>query len=216
MKRELVQVADNSEQSSFYVTKRLAVFVVVTMLTIPLAAQTAPSGQSNDAWSPAKSIGMFAYPKNKQNADQQLKDESQCYGSAKQNTGVDPQAPAPAAPSPESQQAAQQDAAKQAGKDVKKGGTVKGAAGGAAGGAAIGAIAGDAGKGAAIGATAGAVGGRRAQKKGEKAAQQQTAQQTAQAQQQAQNQATAQQQQKLDTFKRAFSACMDARGYSVK
>jgi hypothetical protein len=60
------------------------------------------------------------------------------------------------------------------------------------------------------------VGGRRAQKKGEKAAQQQTAQQTAQAQQQAQNQATAQQQQKLDTFKRAFSACMDARGYSVK
>ena len=216
MKRGLVQVADNSEQSGFYLIKRLAVSVVVTILTIPLAAQTAPAGGSNDAWSPAKSIGMFAYPTKNQNADQQLKDESQCYGSAKQNTGVDPQAPAPAAPSAESQQAAQQDAAKQAGKDVKKGGTVKGAAGGAAGGAAIGAIAGDAGKGAAIGATAGAVGGRRAQKKGEKAAQQQAAQQTAQAQQQGQNQATAQQQQKLDTFKRAFSACMDARGYSVK
>jgi hypothetical protein len=175
MKRELVQVADNSVQSSFCLMKRLAVFVVVTMLTIPLAAQTAPAGGSNDAWSPAKSIGMFAYPTKNQNADQQLKDESQCYGSAKQNTGVDPQVPAPATPSAESQQAAQQNAAKQAGKDVQKGGTVKGAAGGAAGGAAIGAIAGDAGKGAAIGATAGAVAGRRAQKKGEKAAQQQAA-----------------------------------------
>jgi len=152
MKRGLVQVADNLEQSGYYLIKPLAVSVVVTILTIPLAAQTVPAGGSNDAWSPAKSIGMFAYPTKNQNADQQLKDESQCYGSAKQNTGVDPQAPAPAATSAESQQAAQQ----------------------------------------------------------------QAAQQTAQAEQQAQNQATAQQQQKLDTFKRPFSACMDARGYSVK
>jgi hypothetical protein len=121
MRRGLVQVADNSEQSGFYLIKRLAVSVVVTILTIPLAAQTAPAGGSNDAWSPAKSIGMFAYPTKNQNADQQLKDESQCYGSAKQNTGVDPQAPAPAAPSAESQQAAQQNAAKQAGNDVKNG-----------------------------------------------------------------------------------------------
>jgi hypothetical protein len=192
------------------------VFVLLAMLTVSLAAQTAPPSGSNDTSSPAKSIGMFAYPRNNQNADQQQKDESECYASAKQNTGIDPQAPAPAAPSAESQQAAQKEAAQQAGKDAKKGGAVKGAAGGAAGGAAIGAIAGDAGTGAAIGATAGAVRGRRAQKKGEKAAQQQAAQQTAQTQQQAQSQATAQQQQKADTFKRAFSACMDARGYSVK
>src|SRR5580700_620040 len=216
MKRELVQIADNSEQSSFYLTKRLAVFVVVTMLTIPLAAQTAPSGQSNDAWSPAKSIGMFAYPKNKQNADQQLKDESECYGSARQNTGVDPQAPAPTGPSAQQQQAAQQQAAQQAGKDVSKGGTVKGAAGGAAGGAAIGAIAGDAGKGAAIGATVGAISGRRKQRTAEEKAKEQATQQTAQAQQQAQAQAHSQQKGASDTFKRAFSACMDARGYSVQ
>ena len=40
--------------------------------------------------------------------------------------------------------------------------------------------------------------------------------QTAQAQQQAQADANAQHQGGLDTFKRAFSACMDAREYSVK
>jgi hypothetical protein len=83
--------------------------------------------------------------------------------------------------------------------------TAKGAAGGAAGGAAIGAIAGDAGTGAAIGATAGAVRGRRQQKKANK-----------QAEQQAQQQGQAQQQQRLDTFRRAFSACLDSKGYSVK
>jgi len=54
--------------------------------------------------------------------------------------------------------------------------------------------------------------GRRQQKKAEKAAQQQNAQ----AQQQAQAQAASQPQASLDTLKRAFSACMDARGYSVK
>jgi hypothetical protein len=168
------------------------------------------------AWSPAKSIGMFAYPKNKQTADQQLKDESECYGSARQNTGIDPQAPAPSGPSAQQQQAAQQQAAQQAGKDVSKGGTVKGAAGGAAGGAAIGAIAGDAGKGAAIGATVGAVSGRRKQRMKEEKTKEEAAQQTAQAKQQAQSQAQAQQKSATDTFKRAFSACMDARGYSVQ
>jgi len=195
--------------------KCIALFAIPAILAMPLIAQTS-AGSSSDASSPAKSVGMFAYPKNNQNADQQRKDESECYSSAKQNSGVDPQTPAPAAPSAEQQQAAQKAAAQQAGSSVPKGGTVKGAAGGAAGGAAIGAIAGDAGKGAAIGATTGAVVGRRAQKKGEKAVQQQAAQQTAQAQQQAQSQATTQHQQQLDTFKRAFSACMDARGYSVK
>jgi hypothetical protein len=79
------------------------------------------------------------------------------------------------------------------------------AAGGAAGGAAIGAIAGDAGTGAAVGATAGAVRGRRQQKKANKQAEQQAAQQ-----------GQAQQQQTLDTFRRAFSSCIDAKGYSVK
>jgi hypothetical protein len=175
-----------------------------------------PAVSSPAASSPAKSVGMYAYPKNNQSSDQQLKDENDCYGSAKQNSGVDPQAAAPAAPSAEQQQAAQQQAAQQAGKNAGKGGTVAGSAKGAAGGAAIGAIAGDAGTGAAVGATVGAVHGRRQKKKAKKAAEQQAAQQTAQAQQQQQSQATAQHQAGLDSFKRAFSACMDARGYSVQ
>jgi hypothetical protein len=192
---------------------KLFLTVLLIAWTIPGAtAQNAPPA----AWSPAKNIGMFAYPKNNQNPDQQLKDESDCYGSARQNTGVDPQTPPPAGPSAQQQQTAQQQAAQQAGKDVSKGGTVKGAAGGAAGGAAIGAIAGDAGKGAAIGATVGAVAGRRKQRMKEEKTKEQAAQQTAQGQQQAQAQTQAQYQGGIDTFKRAFSACMDARGYSVQ
>ncbi len=195
------------------VMKCCAVTLLLGWILLPAKAQTAAPGLE---WSPARSIGMYAYPKNKQTTDQQLKDESECYGSAKQNSGVDPQALVPVAPSADAQQAAQQQAAKQAGSDVGKGRTVKGAAGGAAGGAAIGAIAGDAGKGAAIGATVGAMSGRRQQRMAENQAKQQAAQKTAQAQQQGQSQANAQHQAALDSFKRAFAACIDARGYSVQ
>ncbi|HXJ91745.1 MAG TPA: glycine zipper family protein [Terriglobia bacterium] len=139
--------------------------------------------------SPAASLGVFPYPTKGQDAAQQQKDEGECYSWAKQQTGIDPAAPPP--PPAEAKQA--------------KGGAVKGAAKGAAGGAAVGAIAGDTGDGAAIGATAGAVRGRRQQKKANK-----------QAQQQAQAAAGQQQQQTLDTFKKAFGGCMDGRGYSVK
>jgi hypothetical protein len=192
----------------------LPIVLLVLLLAVSGMAQSSSPGLASS--SPAKSIGMFAYPKNQQSADQQLKDETECYSSAKQQTGVDPQAPPPAAPSAEEQKATQEQAAKQAAGSTPKGGAVKGSAKGAAGGAAIGAIAGDAGTGAAIGATAGAVRGRRQQKKAQKEAGQQAAQQTAQAQQQAQGNANAQYQGALDTFRRAFSACMDARAYSVK
>ena len=73
-------------------------------------------------------------------------------------------------------------------------GTGGGAAKGAAVGAAVGAIGGDAGKGAAAGAVVGGVGGRR----GSKRAQQEV-------------QAGAQ-----NDWARAFAACMESRGYSVK
>jgi len=152
----------------------------------PAAAQAQPPV----AQSPASAkLGAYVYPKNHQDAAQQQKDEAECYTWAKQQTGIDPDAPAPAP------QQAQQ----------AKGGGAKGAAGGAAGGAAIGAIAGDAGQGAAIGATAGAVRGRRQQKKANK-----------QAEQQAKQQSSAQQQEALAKVKSAFSSCIDARGYSVK
>ncbi len=174
----------------------LASLIFTTTATAPdVVAQTAPAGaaQAQSGGSGrsalASQLGVFVYPKNNQDQTQQVKDENECYASAKQLSGIDP-----AAPPPPPQQAQQ-----------VKGGGAKGAAGGAAGGAVIGAIAGDAGTGAAIGVTAGAVKGRRQQKKANK-----------QAEQQAQQKTQAQQQQTLETFKKAFLACMDARAYSVK
>lgn len=162
-------------------------------LSLAIAAQTSPTSSppatTSTSDSSAAKVGLFVNPKNNQSPQQQAEDENACYATAQQQTGIDPSVPP--APPPEAAQ--------------KQGGGAKGAAGGAAGGAAVGAIAGDAGTGAAIGATAGAVRGRRQQKKANK-----------QAEQQATQQGQAQQQQKLDTFRRAFSSCIDAKGYSVK
>ena len=179
-------------------------------------ASAAPVAQQSGATSsPAKSIGMFAYPKNQQSADQQLKDENECFASAKQQSGIDPQAPPPASKTDEQKKAEQQAAADNA--KQAKGGRVRGAARGAAGGAAIGAIADDeADKGAAAGAAAGTMVGGAKQRRANKAAKQQAAQATAQQQQQQETQAKATYQQGIDTFKRAFSSCMDARGYSIQ
>ena len=198
---------------------RYFVFAAVLLgVTNPAVAQNSPSQDpqaTQAASSPAKSIGMFAYPKNKQTPDQQMKDENECFASAKQQSGVDPQAPPPATKTEEQKKAEQQAAADNAKK--ARGGRARGAARGAAGGAAVGAIADDeAGKGAAAGATAGAMVGGAKQRQANKASKQQAAQATAQQQQQEEAQAKAKHQQSIDTFKRAFSACMDARGYSVQ
>ncbi len=164
--------------------------------------------------SPAKSLNMYAYPRSQQNADKQLKDENECYASSKQQTGIDPQAPPPATKSAE-QKAAEQKAAADAA-HAPAGGRVRGAARGAAAGAAIGAVAGDAGTGAGAGAVAGTMAGGAKQRRANKQAKQQAAANTAAAQQNQENQAKQAYAAQIDTFKRAFSACMDARGYSVK
>lgn len=172
--------------------------------------QAAPAQQGAPATGGlASSLKVFVYPAKGQEAAQQQKDEGECFAWSKQQTGIDPLAPAPAA---QPQQAATQpEQPKQA-----KGGAVKGAAGGAVAGTAIGAIAGDTGTGAAIGATAGAMKGRRAQKKANKAAEQQAKQQQQQQQQQAAASQKAAQEERLDTFRKAFSACMEARNYTVR
>ena len=72
--------------------------------------------------------------------------------------------------------------------------TVGGAARGAAVGAAVGGIAGDAGKGAGAGAVVGGVAGRRRGKQEQQAAAAET----------------------QNTYVRAFSACMEGRGYTVR
>jgi hypothetical protein len=80
----------------------------------------------------------------------------------------------------------------------------------------IGGIAGDAGKGAAIGAGVGTVHGGRKQRKANAASKEQaSAQAGSDVPQQYQSQKAAYDQ-KMSTFKRAFSACMDARGNSIK
>jgi len=129
------------------------------------------------------------YPAKGQSAEQQKKDEGECHVWAKESTGVDPAVVASTPPTQET------------GPAVGGGERVKGAAGGAAGGAAIGAVAGDAGKGAAIGAVVGTMrGGARARQN-----------------QEARNQqAQAQQQDKIKTYYRAVSACMEGRGYTIK
>jgi hypothetical protein len=156
------------------------------------AAQVAPAAQAAPVpQTPPKpaTLGLFVYPGKGQDAAKQGQDENECYGWARQQTGVDPTAPPTQAATP----------------DVPKGGAVKGAAGGAVVGTAVGAIVGETGEGAAVGAVAGAARGRRAQKKAEKQAK-------AQAQQAAQTQDA----QKKETFKKAWGACLEGRGYSVK
>ena len=166
------------------------------------------------SFSAADKIGLFAYPKNNQTRDQQLRDELDCYNQVQQQTGINPETAPPAPPTSAELQAAQQQAAAQA--PEAKGGRARGAARGAAGGAMIGAIAGDAGKGAAAGAVAGTMRGGRKQREANAASKEQAAQAGSAQVQQRYQQAKAEYNKQIDTFKRGFSACLDARGYSVK
>ncbi len=131
-------------------------------------------------------LEVFVYPSKGQTKEQQEQDEFACYKWAKEQTGFDPTQPMQQAAAPPPQ-----------------GGAAKGAAKGAAIGAIGGAIGGDAGKGAAIGAGVGAAGGAARRRKGE--------QQQASAQQKAKQEYDA----KVDGYRRAFSACMTGRGYTV-
>jgi hypothetical protein len=139
----------------------------------------------------SKTAGLFVYPAKGQSQQQQKKDEYECYVWAIEQSGIDP------LNTPKTQAAPAQTG--------PTGGAVKGAAKGAVAGAAIGAIAGDAGKGAAIGAAAGGMGGLSKGKQGQ-----------AQQNQQAQAQAAATDAQKKETFKKAFSVCIEGKGYTIK
>jgi hypothetical protein len=137
----------------------------------------------------ALAAAPVVYPAKGQSQSKQQSDTNECSGWAKNNTGIDPAALA-SSPPPQ-----------QTGSTVGSGDRARGAARGAVGGAVIGEIAsGDASHGAAVGAGAGAVaGGARARRN-----------------QAAQNQAAVgQQQQQMDTYYRAFAACMQGRGYTV-
>ena len=135
----------------------------------------------------ASTVGLYVYPKNHQTSSQQLTDESQCYSSAKSQTGYDPNATTTAA-KPED----------------KKGGDKPVAKGAVRGAVVSGATGGDAAAGARRGAMLGSIKAKRQDKK-----------ETEQADKQADAAKTASQQ-SLDNFKRSMSACLDSRSYSVK
>jgi hypothetical protein len=139
----------------------------------------------------SRNLGLFIFPAQGQSEQFQKEDEFDCYRWAVQNSGVDPKNP-PKVDMPPPQTG-------------PTGGAVRGAARGAAAGAAIGAVAGDAGRGAAIGATAGALGGRSAGRQAQQ-----------QANSQAQRQAQAKEQEIMNSFVRAFSACMQGKGYTIQ
>jgi len=134
----------------------------------------------------------FIYPARGQSPQQQQFDQGECYSWAVQQSGFDPANPQVYAGPPPTPGAPQ-------------GGMFRGAAGGAAMGAVGGAIGGDAGKGAAIGAAAGAVGGRMRSRAANDQAKQQASAQTAQYTQE-----------QMNNFKKAFSACMEGKKYTVK
>lgn len=131
---------------------------------------------------------VFVFPAQGQTPEQQAQDEGTCNAWAVNQTGFNPMH-AGSAPPPSGQ--------------ATQGGVARGAARGAATGAVIGGITGDAGRGAAAGAAGGAmVGGmrRRDQRRQQEA--------EAQAWQQQQNAAR-------DAWVRAYTACLEGKGYTV-
>ena len=138
---------------------------------------------------------MIIYPAKGQSQEQMDKDKFECYNWAKKQTNFDPmEVPKATEPPPE--------------KEAQKGGVARGGARGALVGVTAGAIAGDAGKGAAIGAASGAlIGGmrRRDQKRQQEQGEQQWAQEQA-----------SQYQQRRNNYNRAYGACLEGRGYTIK
>jgi len=165
----------------------------------PAADGSCPAGYTCATLpSRATQMGLYVFPSAGQTKGVQLSEEQQCYDWAQQQSGIDP-----------TKVTANTDSAAKASGDkaasATQGAAVGGAAKGAAAGALIGAAAGDAGKGAAIGAAAGAVGGRRAKKRVE-----------GQAAQQGANQAVAVANDQIVQFKKAMTACLEGKGYTVK
>ena len=144
---------------------------------------------------PALAQDPIIFPAKGQSQDQLEKDKFNCYSWAKNETGFDPMKTPTASSPPPSDSGTSASA-------------VRGAAGGALAGLAIGSLSGNAGKGAAIGAASGGLFGgmrRRGHQRQQQAKEEQWAQQQA-----------AEYYQKRDKYNRAFSACMESKGYTVR
>lgn len=177
-----------------------------TILPATLLIALASTAVADDASKTlASTLDIYAFPKDGQAAEQQSKDEAACYDWATANTGTDPFAA-------QKDQAA---AAQKAEQEVKQaqGATQGAGAGGAVKGAAAGALIGeishgDTSESAAIGAAVGLVASRRRAREASGQAQQQAVAQG--------NQKIEASAEEIDNFKKAFSACLEAKDYLVK
>ncbi len=138
---------------------------------------------------------LMIYPAKGQSEKQQEQDKFECYGFAKKQSGFDPMAPplTSTAPPP---------------KEAPQGGVGKGAVRGGLGGALVGAIAGDTRKGAAIGAVGGGLlGGMRSHDQQRREAHNRQQWEQRETQQYASNR---------NNYNRAYAACLEGRGYTVR
>lgn len=161
--------------------------------------------QSTAQQSLAATLEVYVFPADGQAADQQSKDEAECYQWAVGNVGMDPFEASKQVTDAQQQagQAQRQAAA------ASRGAGMRGALGGAAAGALIGEIANDdAGEGAAYGAAAGAIMARRRAAGAQQQAQKQGQQQV--------QQATTASAGQIDNFKKAFSVCLEGKEYLVR
>ncbi len=144
-----------------------------------------------EAQSKTSSSTVYVYPSKGQSASQQRADEQECHNWAVNESGINPD---------NVHIQADDDPDVNGGRKI-----VLNTAGGAAVGAGVGAVAGDASKGAAVGAVAGATRGifkrRSAKRKAREENQNNTQQQTAELNAQ---------------YLKAYSACLEGKGYSVK
>ena len=130
---------------------------------------------------------LYVFPAKGQSNEQMEKDKFSCYGWAKNQTGFDPMNPPKVVVAATNESSA-----------------LRSAAGGAAGGAIIGAIAGNAGKGAAIGGAVGGI-GRGMSNRGKRNQQQENA-----------NNQAAQISHQKSEYDRAYSVCLEGKGYSTR
>ena len=167
----------------------LALLATTGLALSPLAGAQNINDISNVGKAPSQVLNLYVFPKGEKSPEQQLKDDNDCFAAARSQSGYDGKLADSNVPPPRE----------------KTGGAIKGAIGTAAVGTIIGAIAGDAGKGAAIGAGVGLVGGSANQSEANRMARERAAAE------EAYRKGTA-----VADLKRAYAACMDAKGYSVK
>ena len=138
---------------------------------------------------------LMIYPAKGQSVEQQEQDKFQCYSFGKEQSGFDPMAPPTTSSAPPA-------------KEAKQGGLARGAVTGAVGGALVGAVTGNTKKYAKVGGVGGGlVGGLRSSEQKQREAHNRDQWEQQETQQYAQNR---------NNYNRAYAACLEGRGYTVR